>query len=270
MAEEIKFEKEFAAGTLYRAESDKYYIFKEVGTDSTLEPSYLEIDGKRVLEIYGKIAPLKKTDSNLLGLFDLGENYLVVPPNKAFIFNGSTGSKLKVRGILGSLGPGEVMGGVYASRFAVQHVKIYSFLHAKYTFASGAGVPAGTKIRVLDWTCPVGENWVFDRYLGVEAWTTDGASAGDLSFEIFIEGVPKDVIETTMGPKGFAAGSAPYPPRSAVNIEAFDPKALNLKFEPGRTLVIDCTNAADLSTLPPGLSWEYHVVLVGMRELKTI
>jgi hypothetical protein len=109
MAEEIKFEKEFLAGITYRAESDKYYIVKAVGTDSTLEPSYLEIDGKRCLEIYSKIAPLKQTSSNLLGMFELGNLDLVIPPNKAFIFYGSPGSKIRMKGILGTLAPGEVL-----------------------------------------------------------------------------------------------------------------------------------------------------------------
>jgi hypothetical protein len=270
MPEEIKFEKEFSAGTTYRAESDKYYIVKAVGTDSTSEPSYLEIDGKRCLEIYSKIAPLKSTSSNLLGMFELGDLYLVIPPNKAFTFYGSSGSKIRMKGILGTLAPGEVLPGTYQSRFSVQHIKYYTFLHNKYTFGDNASVSAGTKKTVVDWTCPVGEKYIFDRYLGVEAWVNDESAAGDLSFEIFIEGVPKDVIETTMGAKGFAAGSAPYPPRDAVNKVAFDPKDLGLKFEPGRSLRIDATNASDLSAPGTGKAWEYHVVLVGTKELLTI
>jgi hypothetical protein len=270
MAEEIKFEKEFDTGTTYRAESDKYYIVKAVGTDSTLEPSYLEIDGKRCLEIYSKIAPLKATSSNLLGMFELEDLYLVIPPNKAFTFYGSPGSKIRMKGILGTLAPGEVLPGTYQSRFAVQHIKYYTFLHNKFTFGDNAAVPAGTKKTVVDWTCPVGEKYVFDRYLGVEAWVTDESAAGDLSFEIFIEGVPKDVIETTMGPKGFAPGSAPYPPRDAVNKVAFDPKDLGLMFEPGRSLTIDATNASDLAAPGTGKAWEFHVVLVGTKELTTL
>jgi hypothetical protein len=270
MPEEIKFEKEFDTGTTYRAESDKYYIVKAVGTNSTSEPSYLEIDGKRCLEIYSKIAPLKATSSNLLGMFELGDLYLVIPPNKAFTFYGSTGSKIRMKGILGTLAPGEVLPGTYQSRFSVQHIKYYTFLHNKYTFQAATKVDAGTTKTVVDWTCPVGEKYVFDRYLGVEAWKSDESAAGDLTFQIFIEGVPKDVIETTMGAKGFAAGSAPYPPRDAVNKIAFDPKDLGLKFEPGRSLRIDVTNPSDLAAPASGVSWEFHVVLVGTRELLTI
>jgi hypothetical protein len=78
------------------------------------------------------------------------------------------------------------------------------------------------------------------------------------------------VIETTMGAKGFAAGSAPYPPRDAVNKVAFDPKDLGLKFEPGRSLRIDVTNPSDLEAPGAGVSWEFHVVLVGTKELTTL
>jgi len=270
MATEVKLEKDLVAGTLYRAEADKYYVIEEVGTNSTLNPSTLEIDGKRCLEILNTFAPLKKTNSNLLGTFPLKGLPLIVPPNKTILFTGSSGSVLKIKGRLGILGTGEVMGGDYPRIFANQHVKYYTYLLSVYSFSDNTAVPAGTKIRVVDWTCPVGEKYVFDRYLGAEAWVSDNSASGDLSFEIFVEGVGKDILETTMGPKGYAAGSAPYPPRADVNQVPFIPENLGLEFVPGRTLWIDCTNAAALPAPGAGKSWQYRVILVGTKELTTI
>lgn len=270
MAKVIPLDKDLTSGTVYRCESDKYYVIEAIGTNSTNEPSYVDIDAKRVAELAPTTCPMFVTESNLLGPLPLGDLYLVVPPEKTIVFTGSSGSKLKIKGKMIILGAGETIDPVHKARFEVQHTKIVSFIHGKYTFSANTAVPAGTKQTVINWDCPVGEEWNFNRYIGVEAITTDGASKGDLAFEVFVEGVPQDLIETTMGPKGFAAASAPYPPRNTKNQSVFPIQDLNLVFIPGRTLRIDATNVADLAAPGAGVSWEYHAILVGEKSLKTI
>jgi len=270
MPEEIIFDKTLDSGTLYRAEEDKYFVIEKVGTDSTLKPTYLEVDGKRVLEIYDVIAPLKKTSLNLLGMLDISDRPIIVPPTKTFVFYGSSGSKMRIVGKLGKIVPPEAMPGGYAARFAEQHKAIISYLYGAYTFPAATAVSAGTRQNVINWDCPIGEEWKFDRFLGVEAWTTDNSSSGDLKFYVEVEGIRYDVVQSALCPLGFSAGSAPLPPRGGVNNEPFDVSKLNLVFVPGKTLKIDAENVTALAAPAAGISWEYRVVLVGTKSLKTI
>jgi len=266
MPTELKLDKKIAAGTTYRAESDKYLVIEAVGTDSTSDPSYLEVDGKRCLEIYHKVAPLKKTSSNLLGLLKLGKHKVIVPPNKTFVFHGSASSYLRIVGKLGILAPGEVLPGDLQTRFNQQHIEYISYLYDTYDFSAGATVTADNEQTVIDWTCPVGEEWKFNNFLGAEAWLNDDSNSGDLLFKIYVEGAPRDNIETTMAPLGFTPGCAPFPPRDTVNEDPFIAEGLELNFIPGKSLKVTCSNPSALGSAA-GKYWQYRVILVGVKKL---
>lgn len=270
MPEEIIFDKTLDTGTLYRAEEDKYFVIEKVGTNSTAKPTYLEVDGKRVLEIFDTIAPLKKASSNLLGMLDISDNPIIVPPTKTFVFYGSSSSVMRIVGKLGKIVPPEAMPGGYAARFAEQHKAIISFLYGAYSFQAATQVDANTRVNVINWDCPIGEEWKFDRFLGVEAWKSDNSAAADLKFYVEVEGIRYDVVQSALCPLGFSAGSAPFPPRDAVNKEPFDVSKLNLVFIPGKTLKIDAENPSTLSAPSAGVAWQFRVVLVGTKSLKTI
>ena len=101
-----KLDKVFNCNTFYTAESDKFYIIEKVGTNSTSEVT-IEVDGVDSAIIHPDYAPLHKIGTNLLGLFDLKDLFVVLPPDKKLNVKGSSGAKVRLIGKIGILGPGE-------------------------------------------------------------------------------------------------------------------------------------------------------------------
>jgi len=253
--------------TLYRAESDKALQIFEVGTDSTSKVT-LKIAGSPCLEVVKTICPLAKVNTNLNGLLDLGKQFLIVPPDKTFRFEGASGSKLRLKGYIITLDPVEVVPSDLLARFTVQGKLFKSYVEGSYSSAAAATITAGQEERVFTFTCPSGERWKFaELYMGEVYTTADTIARTKLATRIYIDDFPYDIVETKSGHLGINSLAAPHPAREDVNATPFSLKFKPIELTPGRTLKVTWIHlgTADV-TLAAGETLEARVKIVGVKE----
>lgn len=261
-------DKIFVQGTTYRAESDKGYVIRKVGTGSTTKGSIVVAGGPTV-EVVDDFAPLAKLNTNLFGLFDLGDYPIVVPPDRTLEFTGTSGAKWRLVGEIIELAPGEVFPEALLARYHEQNSVYWSYKTDSYSHGTDTDWGAGVSKDVLEFTVPAGEMWRFNSILAVSiANVSGGLSAGQFGIVVYKDDKPFDLIETTMGMKGLDAVSLPLPPKEDVNFEAFSLKDFNWAFEPGRTLRIACVNVSGSDISPSaGTSITVTALIVGLKKL---
>jgi len=98
--------KVLKTNTMYEMEKDRYYVIKRIGTDTTSTVT-VEVDGIPVAQIFSTIAPIARTSTNLLTPLDLGEYFIVVPPERKLYFRSSASANVYIEGDLVVLSPGE-------------------------------------------------------------------------------------------------------------------------------------------------------------------
>jgi len=216
-------DKAFKNDTVYTMEADKALIIKEIGTTDTGDVT-IKIDGSECGVITKTIAPTPRTYDLDLPLLDLGELYLVVPPDKKIVFDGTSSSYYtRVKGVIVELGPGESLPPKYVDRFNNQpyHYKAYK----KGTYNTAGTWSAGTEITLLELVPKTSEKYVFNGYVGIY-WTISAtALAHGVAGIIFrLNGKPLDNLVSSMAPLGIDAMSMYHPPTYNKNKEPFSLK----------------------------------------------
>lgn len=262
--------------TTYTAEMDKAYVIQAVGTDSSTKAT-LKVAGAPVLEIVEDIAPIAPKMTNLNGLLELGDLYVVVPPSKKFSFTGASGSKMRIKGYILELGPGEALPAGLLARYTEQSKKFISYLSGSQTTSEGNTVSAGTETTVIEQTIGAGEKWVFNHRYQAEGRLDDLTNVSRFYSRIYLNDDPFDILDTDMGNKGIAGQAAPNPPRdvttTTTDIEAqeVEKKAFSLKDNPieagpGDIIKVTMLNNGSDYTVPTGKTLYQIVHIVGVKE----
>lgn len=258
-------DKIFDIGAVYRAESDKAYVFDKIATDSTTIAK-VKVGGTVCGEIEDDICSMFPVGGNLLGPVELGALRIIVPPGKTLEFEGESGKRFRCVGQILELAPGEALPTELMARYAEQGKKFIDYLLAAVSRPAGTVIVKDAEITVLEFTCPPGEEWVFNRLFMAEA-AHDGVVSPphQFAFRPYVEDKALDIIEAIMGRKGLCNQSAPYPPRIAINTTPFSLKELPIKLTPGKTLKVTVINTAADFTVPTGTTWVAKVAIVGER-----
>jgi hypothetical protein len=266
----VNFVKQFSVGTVYRAELDKAYKIESVGTSSSSTASVV-VEGKPCLYTNATLSPRTRTTSNLLGLTDLGNLYIVVPPGKTLEFTGASGSTFTLAGKLAFLGVGESLPGDWALRFADQSSRFLSFVEGSYNHGAGNAWANGYEADVIKFTCPTGEEWHFAHFLGFSIANLSVTFApGQFGVRLYIDDAPLDTVETMMGNHGLDAYYLPMPPSGTTYMEAFTLAGMPITLTPGRTLRVTAKNISGGSLTPTtGNALIVTVRLVGIRKYVT-
>jgi hypothetical protein len=260
-----KFSKTFDIGTLYRAETDKAYVFRAVGTD-VQDTVVLKVAGAPCLEIHGELAPSANTSNNRFGKLDLENLYVVVPPTKTFIFESSSSGKVVVDGELIELGPGEAISPELAGRFTAQPRHYMSFERA--TLNIGTTWDAGVEHTVINVTTPVKEEYIFARRIGIDVDNLPAVNdaPGNIAARFYIEDKALDNVESTMGRYGLDFWQARLPPRSGKSEDIGTLKDMPIDLTEGLNLKVKLVNvsgATITSTAP-------MILKVNMQKEKKI
>jgi len=264
---EYKLDKIFKVGTVYRAESDKGYVIEFAGTASTT-PSRIKVAGAPCLEFTSDIAPLAKINTNLFGPISLGDQKIVVPPDKTLEFEDTSGDKVRLVGKILELAVGETFPADLVARYHEQVKKFISYKKGTYSHGTDAAWSADVENDVLTFSIPQGEHWTFNHILAATvANVSGGLAAGQFGIRLYKDDKPFDLIETSMGVKGIDVVSCHLPPKEDVNFVPFTLADFPITFEPGRTLRISCINVSGASISPTaGASLDVTVYIVGIRE----
>lgn len=276
MPKKYILDKVFDVAGSYRAESDKAYIIRKAGSTSTSK-AQIKPAGGGLAEILDKCAPMFPINTNLLAPLDLGDLFLVVPPDKVLEFSGSGGSEFRLIGEILELAPGEVLPGYALARYAEQAKRYLSYQQGTYDRGDNVSWPADLEMAALTFTCPAGERWLFDGlYMAQARKDTTVEPAGDWASRLYVDDVPFDIIEAQvgaatykMGKKGIEHKATPYPPAETVNFQAFSLAALPITLNPGRTLKVTGINVsgADKAAGGAGVHYYFDVLMVGKKEL---
>ena len=107
-------------------------------------------------------APLHVTSSNKLGPANLGNYYLVIPPETMFYVEGASGAKMRLVGTLGKLDVGEAMPADILARFGNQHNAYVTHLSGSVSLGTDVALAADAETEVFSLTPKTIEKYIFN------------------------------------------------------------------------------------------------------------
>jgi hypothetical protein len=228
--------------TTYEMEKDRYYVIKRIGTNSTARVT-AKVDGIPVVDIFNTIAPVARTSSNTLGPLDLGEYFIVVPPERKLLFESTASANVFIEGDLVVLAPGESIPTEHLARYNTYANRKIAYIDVSYTV--GASWPAGQEVKIADITPPTIEDWIFDGFAGI---AVSGLSAtqtyGQINAKFYYDGKPLDLLIDTAGPHGIETLKMPLPPTATAEVEPFTFKDKPIAVVGGHTLTATAINVS--------------------------
>jgi len=249
-----KLDKVITVGESWRAEENKFYVIKAIGTDASpaLTPY---VERYPLGAIRADVAPLHKTSSNLLGPLDLGALYYVVPPKHIFKVAGPSGAKCRIIGRIGVLGPGEALPAGMMERFGKQPTHHLTYVTDSESLGTDETWTAGREFGVYKLTPLTPEVYKFNNVCMVSV-TGDTISEGQVGIRFYLEAAPFDILETTMGKLGVDALSMPHPPRDVAEEIPFSLEDLPIEVKGDKTFEVRAINVSG-GDLPPatGAAW---------------
>jgi len=228
--------------TTYEMEKDRYYVIKRIGTDSSSKVT-AKVDGIPVLDIFNIIAPIAKTSSNVNGPLDLGDFYIVVPPERKLLFESSGSGNVYVEGDLVVLSPGETIPTEHITRYNSYASRKITYLDTSVTV--GSSWPAGQEVKIADITPTTIEDWIFDGFAGVAVSGLSAAQTyGQVNIKLYYDGKPLDLLLSIAGPQGIESLKMPLPPTDSAEKEPFSFKDKPIMIVGGHTLTVTAINVS--------------------------
>ncbi len=256
-----RLDKEIVVGTTYYTEADKALVIKEAGTDDTSKIT-LRVAGVPCLELTQDIAPLVATSSNMNGLLNLEDLYVVVPPDTTFDVDGTSSKKMRIRGFILDLAGQEPLPAAYLTRFKEQGKKFFSYISKNLTYDTT--VPADGEVTCYEFTCPTGEKWRFDNLMMAEV-LDDTTLKEQFNVRLYLQDTPFDNLVSSKLVLGMETKAFPYPPNTTDGIVPGTLKETPIDVLPGETLKITFINTGSSFT-KSGTHAYYKVLLVGKKE----
>jgi len=228
--------------TTYEMEKDRYYVVRKIGTDASAKVT-VKVDGIPVLDIFNTIAPITKTSSNTLGPLDLGEYFIVVPPERKLLFESSGSGNVYIEGELVVLAPGEAIPSEHLVRYNAYASRKITYIDTSVTV--GASWAAGQEVKITDITPPTIEDWIFDGFAGVAVSNLSAAQTyGQINAKFYYDGKPLDLLVATAGPHGIESLKMPLPPTDSAEKEPFTFKDKPITVVGGHTLTVTAINVS--------------------------
>jgi len=261
-------DKVLDVGVTYRAESDKAYLIKAVGTNSTSQAT-LSVAGAVCLETIQNIARCNPTSRIPYDLFDLGDFPIVIPPSKEFMFTGSSGSKLRIVGEIIELTPPEALPGPLMSRYAEQGKRYWSYLTGTYSRGTDTAWAADFEAIVIDKTAEAGIRYTMSSLFYAEIKNLSAVHApGDWTIRLYLQGAPLDILDKAMGDLGIDLWKAYWNDGANYYAKPFSLADKPITLEPGRNFRASAINSSGASKSPAsGQSITLTYVVACLKEL---
>jgi hypothetical protein len=231
-------DKRLATNTDYYTESDTALIIQEIGTDDTAKNT-AKVEGVPCAEIITAIGALLQNASNRLPLFNLGDLFIVVPPDKTYRFNGTASKYVRVKGTILRFAPGESLPASFVARYTEQGKKFYSYQAGALT--SSASIAAGSATDLISFTCPTGEKWTFNNLLMAEATVASSKNYG-FAIRLLLQDEPFDNLINSKTLLGLDQYACPYPPDDTDGANVGTLKDKPITVNPGQVLKVQAVN----------------------------
>ena len=251
MARGLALDKIVPAGTTFTMEKREAFIINFIGTNSATDGT-LRIDDKPVITIKSLVAPHRLRDANLLGPLQLGDFYIVIPPETKYLWDAPSGTVLRIIGTKLLFEPGEALGEPYMARYRSQFNEGLTYLEASYSHGVDAAWPAGLERQVLYIKPAVIERYVFNNVLMAEvANVAGGVAEGDWGILIYVDGQPLDFIHHSGEKRGIELLSAPRPPTDTTDEVPFSLAQYPIEIPGDHDISFRVVNNSGASKSPP-------------------
>jgi len=258
-------DKYIKQGVTYETPKRVAYVIRVLGTNSS-GLGKLVIQGAELGEIDSDVAPLRKTDSNLLGPLDLGEYIYVIPPETEFYWDGDSGSLARIIGEIQFYDVGEGVPGDLLTRFKEQANKKIKAYVSTASLATDEVWKAGEEIEVFSITPSTIERIRFDDYIGIKI-EGGSYSEGDFAVVFYIDDKPLEWNSAENLGLGIDVVNMPLPPTSSTNMVPFTLKEFPIELTGDHSLSIRVKNISGADKSPTsGSAWTVTVKLIGKYE----
>ena len=228
----------------YTAEHNKAYVIKRIGTDDTEEVT-VSVDDKGLSHITQLGMPLHKINTALLPPLDLGDLFLVVPPEYKLSFNGTAAKLVRIQGDVYVLDSGEVLPSDLLARFKAQ-LWHYRNLIIGSAVTTGASWAIDGEVELDDFSPSTVEKFLLNNLMLVEETVAGDAAEteGDVAIRLYLDDVPLDIKEATMGYLGISRYFMPAPPAETTEICPFSLKDAPIEVLPDHVLKVKAMNVS--------------------------
>ena len=262
-----KLDKTLTIGTEYRTEPDKFLIIQKIGTNVS-DSVTVAVKGTDVTKIHGDFAPLRVTSSNKLGPFDLGNLYIVVPPDTKFTFESSSSGVVRIVGKIGVLRPGEGVPSDVLTRFDTQRDHHYEYTSGSVSLDTDEVWAAGRELTVLEVTPATIEKYTFEKFI-MASISGGTISNGQVAIRLYLDTTPFDIEDTNSGHLGIDILNMPYPPSDTNGEEPFSLKEFPVTVPGDIKFKIGAINISGSDLTPTsGSAWTVSVILPYIYERK--
>ena len=205
-------------GVVYETRARQAIKIEKIGTnaDNPAVGLYLFIDNKATGPIIQDIAPLHKINTRFLDLLDLGSLYYVIPPKTKFEVRGQSGAKMRIKGKLAMLAPGEPVPNDWMTRFEVQHKRYYTYWYKYLDWSAGKTFAAEEEALVGEITPLTPEIYTFSGLAEAKIAGYTPAE-GEIGIRFAIDTTWLDELLEAPKTAGIDILSMPYPPTETTN-----------------------------------------------------
>ena len=268
MARVWYLDRTFDLNTEYELDDRLAMVIKFIGTDVSDEITpYL--DNKPLISFHGDMAPINFTDSNMLGMLDLGDYFLVIPPDTPFEFASSSSGKVRVKGELWILDPGENIPSNFYQRIKEAMYKGISYY--KNSVQLGTDTPFTTSDEITLATIEPSklEKYTFDDILMIKVENVSGGvTYGQIGILFYLDDQPIEFIESNNPKRGIDVMAFPYPPNQDNGWYPFTLKDTPIQLTEGHKWKITAINVSGADLSPPSGSSITFTVFAKMKYEK--
>jgi len=233
-------------------------VVNQIGTDKE-EEVLLEIADKPTGAITTRVAPLHSVSGNVLPLLNLGRLYYVIPPDTRFKVRGPSGAKLRIKGTIQKLAPGEDMPAALMTRYYAQPDNYLTRVYGRYSHGTDVTLAADAEVEIFSLTPKTIETYRFASIAeaSVENYTpTEGA----LGIRFLLDGAYLDTILEVTKTGGVDILSMPRPPATTTNMQPFSLAETPIEVLGDHTISVRARNISGAAISPAtGTSLIFHV-----------
>jgi len=255
---EFPLDKYLASGTEYSTDKRQALVIERVGTDSTTKGT-LSVQGTPVLELIVNLAPLRKNTGVAVGPLDLGDLYVVVPPETDVKFEGASGSYLRIIGKVLQLEPGEGLPSAYEARFRTQGDHYITYLYGYHDHGTDATWAADDEEEVISLTPKTIEKYVLD---GLMALAKSGKTFTPRMFALtaYLDNSPLEFLFSPTLREGIDVYSLPNYNETSESEEMWSWAKYPLTVEGDHTLSLRIKNISGADQTPDsGASFRFDI-----------
>jgi len=256
MAKTLFLDKIIKVGTTYKTDEREALIIRLIGTNSTSKMTF-KIDRKPCLELIQDVAPAYKTKDTIIGPLELGDYYLVIPPNTEFTIEGASGSYARIIGEKIQLEPQEPLGEPYMSRYHAQFNNYISYVTGALTLETDEAFPAGEEKEIYSLKPSSIERYVFNDFASI-SYSGGTVNPGDFALVFYLDNNPFEFIQGENEPLGIDILHLPAYNKADANEYPFSFKVMPIEITGPHLLSLRIINISGADKAPAsGSAWSF-------------